>query len=165
MKSFILSVALSLLFVSCASTYKNPKGDIASLAVIKNHYKGHALDPTIFSDEERISVFSINGRPVSYDWSWTTGTKKIVVTPGKQDLEIIVSARENTVSRSNIVRVQFVANQGRTYALKGTFLGPDAQFWIEDVESKKKALPVQNVEMSVVPIRPYAPTVIFIPAG
>lgn len=164
MKHLLALTTLSLLLVSCVSTYQNPKGDIASLAVIKNHYKGLVLDPTVFSDEEKLSVYTINGKPVSYNWTWTTETKKIVVAPGKQDLEIIVSSRENTVSRYKIVRVQFVANAGKTYALRGTFSGPDVKFWIEDLESKSKALPVQTIEMSVAQ-REYAPTIIFLPAG
>lgn len=165
MKNLFTLSALSIVLVSCASNYKNPAGDIASLAVIKNHYKGMVLDPTVLSDEEKITVYTINGKPVSYDWTWTTETKKIIVVPGKQDMEIIVSSRENTVPRHKIVRVQFVANAGKTYALRGSFTGPDVEFWIEELETKNRVLPVQKLEISVAQRGSYAPTMIFLPAG
>ncbi len=113
MISFLALISLSFLSVSCVTNYQNPEGDIASLAIIKNHYKGLVLDPTIFSDEEKITVLTINSKPVSYNWTWTTETKHIVVAPGKQDMELVVSARENTVSRYKIVRVQFIASAGK----------------------------------------------------
>lgn len=165
MKHLLVLTTLSLLLVSCVSTYQNPKGDVATLAVVKNHYKGLVLDPTIFSDEEKLTVYTINSKPVSYDWTWTSDGKKIIVVPGKQDMEIIVSSRKNTISRYKIVRAQFVASAGKTYALRGIFSGPDVKFWIEDVESKSKALPVQTIETSVAQREYYAPTIIFLPAG
>jgi len=165
MKNLLALSTLSLLLVSCISYYQNPEGDAASLAVIKNHYKGMLLDPTIFSDEERLTVYAINGKPVSYNWSWTTETKKIVVAPGSQDMEIAIYSRENTISRYKIVRVQFVANAGKTYALRGSFSGPDAKFWIEEVETKVKALPVQTLEIDVALPSQSAPMMIFLPSN
>jgi hypothetical protein len=91
------------------------------------------------------------------------GNKKILVTPGNQDLEINVAARKQTVYRQKIARVQFLAQKGKTYALKGSYSGPDAKLWIEDAETSKKILPEQSVEMTAV--LPQAPTIIFLPAG
>ena len=165
MRHLITLLTVSFLLVSCASTYRNPDGDPASLAVIKNHYKGNPLNPTIFGDEEYVTIYAINGKRVSYDWSWTSGTKKILVAPGNQDLEINVAARKQTVYRQKIVRVQFLAQKGKTYALKGAYSGPDAKFWIEEAETSKKMLPVQSVEMTAVLPVSQAPMIIFLPAG
>lgn len=165
MRFFLVAAGFSLLLASCASNYKNPKGDLSSLAVIKNHDKGHIWDPTVFSDDEKVMVYTIDGKKVSYDWTWRVGTKTILVKPGAQDLEIIVAARKKTVYRQKVVRVQFVAEAGKAYALKGTYSGPDAKFWIEEAGSKKAVSPVRSVEMNAVLPGSQAPMIIFLPAG
>jgi hypothetical protein len=160
-----IPLSLSLLLASCATYYKNPEADPSSLAVIKNHDKENIWNPTIFAEAEKVMVYTIDGKKVSYDWSWRPGTKQILVKPGKQDLEVLVASRKSTVYRRKIARVQFVAEAGKTYGLRGSYSGPDAKFWIEDIPTKKIILPVRSIEMETVLPGSGAPMIIFLPAS
>ena len=161
----IISLSLSLLLGSCATYYKNPNADPSTLAVIKNHDKENIWNPTIFADSEKVMIYTIDGKKVSYDWSWRPGTKQILVKPGKQDIEVLVASRKSTVYRQKIARVQFVAESGKTYGLRGSYSGPDAKFWIEELPSKKVVVPMQSIGMEVILPNSQAPMIIFLPAS
>lgn len=152
--------------VSCGiGTYNNPEGSPELLARIKNHDVTQVWNPTIFANDEKVMVYSVDGERVSYDMSWTPGTKTILLTPGYHKLEILVSSNKKTVYRRNIVTVEINTKQGKTYLLKGTYKDTDARIWMEEEGNSKIVLPPRDVEILAVLPGNQVPVMIFVPAG
>lgn len=160
---FFLMITSAFVTASCG-TYQNPKGEPQSLARIRNHDKSQPWNPTIFGNEEHVMVYAIDGKRVSYDFTWTTGTAKILLTPGSHKIELIVSSRKNTIYRRSVVNVVVNVQAGRTYLLKGEYHDTDARIWIEEDGTGRKIIPPRNVEILAVPPNNQAPMIIFLPS-